>query len=93
MNKLNRFIIPETSTCIIKTIGEIHNGDEVIISSPLFSSTNFTSGPINTTETFSVIANLSPDEIIISDGNTLATLRCYDDDPFRMTVCKYIPSI
>lgn len=90
MNKLNEFTIPATSTCIIKTVGEIHDGDEVIISSPVFPSINYTYGPINTSETFSVIAHLASDETIVSNGNTRATLRCYDNDPFRMHVCKLI---
>lgn len=80
-------IIPQASTCIIKTVGELNSGDIVSVISPIFASADFQSGSIVTTETFDVPVYIENDDHkIVSDGNLEAALECQDNDVFNMRV-------
>lgn len=82
------FTVPHTSTCIIHTTGEIKDGDVITISSPVFASTNFTTGSINMRDRFDVVVRI-PSGIFINDkpdGECKATLVCDDNDVFNMYV-------
>lgn len=81
------FSIPHTSTCIIHTNGTIHDGDTIEISSPVFSSINFSTGAMNMSERFNVpIRILNESRSIENDGNITGTLVCDDNDVFGMYV-------
>ena len=81
------FSIPHTSTCIIHTKGIINDGDTIEISSPVFSSINFSTGAMNMSECFNVpIKILNGSKSIESDGSITGTLVCDDDDVFGMYV-------
>lgn len=91
MYQNNEFNIPHTSTCIINTKGKLVDGDIVEITSPIFSSTNYSSGAINLTESFNVPIKINnTNGYIISDGNTKATLVCDDNDIFNMYVKEFM---
>lgn len=85
------YTIPYKSTCVLY-IGndEIHNGDLVTITSPIFASIDFISKSINTSDRFKVPIRLNSDEVIAIkkiDNNTMtAYLYCNDSDPFNMHV-------
>ena len=87
-NRRLQISIPHTSTCIVRTIGTIHDGDIVTVVSPVFASTDFQSGSIKMTETFDVpIRILNVDRKIEgSSGSFQATLVCDDNDVFNMYV-------
>lgn len=77
--------IPHTSTCIIHTKGIIKDGSMVSITSPIFSSTNFTSRSINMSDRFDVPIHISNNEGYIINDNTLeGTLVCNDNDIFNI---------
>ena len=81
--------VPHTSTCIIKTKKErIYDGDVVEVVSPVFSSVDFQSGSIMTTETFQVPIHIFTDERMIQNpnGDYKATLVCDDNDIFHIYV-------
>lgn len=79
--------IPQSSTCIIKTVGELKDGDIVSVISPVFASADFQSGSIVTTETFDVPVYINNDEHkIVSDGNLEGLLESQDNDVFDMRV-------
>jgi len=81
------FSIPHTSTCIIHTTGTIHDGDTIEISSPVFSSINFSTGAMNMSERFNVpIRILNESRSIENDGIITGTLVCDDNDVFGMYV-------
>lgn len=80
--------IPYKSTCILHTTGTIHNGDMVTITSPIFSSIDFLSKSINTSDRFEIPIHLNSDEIIINEDEKIknALLFCNDNDPITMHV-------
>lgn len=83
--------VPHTSKCIIHTTGTIRDGDLISITSPVFSSINYASGAINTTESFFAVARIlipNTDSVINDrpDGSFTGTLVCDDDDIFNMYV-------
>lgn len=84
------FTIPHTSTCIIHTKGKIKDGDTITITSPVFASTNFTTGSINMSDRFDVVIRVSSSEKIFvndeNDGECKGTLVCDDNDVFQMYV-------
>ena len=81
--------VPHTSTCIIHTKGDICDGDLISITSPIFTSINYVSGAINTSETFNVKVRIMSKSTVTNDkpdGSFLGTLVCDDDDPTSMYV-------
>ena len=82
--------VPHTSKCIIHTTGTIRDGDMISVTSPVFSSINYTSGAINTTEAFNVTVRVFTESKIfnnsLKDGECFGTLVCDDDDIFNMYV-------
>ena len=80
------FIIPHTSSCIVKTKGVINDGDEVSVSSVIFASTKFVARAVDIGDTFNVTARVLADGPVTSDGNLSATLVCDDNDVFNMYV-------
>lgn len=82
------FTIPHTSTCVIHTLGKISDGDTVTVTSPVFSSTNFTSKAINMSDRFDVpVKVMNNTGYIINESDGLnATLVCDDNDVFNMYV-------
>jgi hypothetical protein len=83
------FHVPHTSTCIIHTIGDIRDGDSISITSPIFSSINYVSGAINTSETFIVPVRIMSKQTITNDkpdGSFTGILVCDDDDTTSMYV-------
>ena len=87
-NRNDKFVVPHTSTCIIHTKGIINDGDIITVTSPVFSSTNFTTKSINLSDRFDVIAKVSSKTFDIDkdDGKCTGTLVCDDNDVFRMYV-------
>lgn len=79
-------VIPHTSSCTIRTKGEIKDGDQVIVSSVIFSSTEYSSRAVNIGDTFTVTARVLSRETVTSDGNLEAILVCDDNDVFNMYV-------
>ena len=82
--------VPHTSKCIIHTTGTIRDGDMISVTSPVFSSINYTSGAINIAENFTVAVHVFTEskEFInnLPDGECYGTLVCDDDDVFNMYV-------
>lgn len=81
--------VPHTSQCIVHTTGTICDGDMISVTSPVFSSINFISGAINTTESFNVTARVTNESGVVNDkpdGSFYGTLVCDDDDVFNMYV-------
>lgn len=87
-NRNDMFAIPHTSTCIIHTKGDINDGDIITVTSPVFSSTNFTTKSINLSDRFSAIARVSPKGFSNDkpDGECKGILVCDDNDVFQMYV-------
>ena len=83
-NRVSKFTVPHTSTCIIRTVGTINDGDTIEVSSPVFPSFDLTTNALNSTTVFSVKTRLV--NTIISDGNTEAILVCDDNDTVNMYV-------
>lgn len=89
-NRQLKISIPHTSTCIIRTSGDVQDGDTITIVSPIFSSTDFQSGSIKMTETFNVPIRIFNEEKRLSlSGNEQGTLVCDDNDIFNMYVKVY----
>lgn len=84
------FTIPHTSTCIIHDTGEIHDGDTITITSPVFASTNFTTRSVNMSDRFDVTVRVTdPSKVFVNnkaDGECKGTLVCDDNDVFHMYV-------
>lgn len=81
--------VPHTSRCIIHTTGTIRDGDTISVTSPVFTSINFISGAIVTSESFNVTARVANEDGIVNnkaDGSFFGTLVCDDDDVFNMYV-------
>ena len=87
-NRNDKFVVPHTSTCIIHTKGIINDGDIITVTSPVFSSTKFTTKSINLSDRFDVIAKVSSKTFVNDkdDGKCTGTLVCDDNDVFRMYV-------
>ena len=81
----NAYDIPRSSTCIIHTTGVIRDGDTIEVTSPVFSSIDFTSGEINMSERFMVRAKVATITHEI-EGCAEGTLVCFDNDVFSMYV-------
>ena len=78
------------------TTGTICDGDTVTVTSPIFSSIDFTSGCFNVTSTFEVPIKIQNDDkqIVIdhnaySVGGYPSTLVCDDNDIFNMYVREF----
>lgn len=82
----DEFVIPHTSSCTIRTQGEIKDGDQILITSAIFSSTEYSSRAVNISDTFTVTARVLSGNTISSDGNLKAVLVCDDNDIFNMYV-------
>jgi hypothetical protein len=78
-----RYEIPHTSKCHIISVGTFHDGDVVSITSPIFSSIDFTSKQFNLTESFYVVLK---GECVVPAGGLDATLVSDDNDIFNMYV-------
>lgn len=84
--------VPHTSKCIIHTTGTISDGDMISITSPVFTSINFVSGAINTSESFNVVARvINPSGQVTlnatsNDNPNTGILVCDDDDIYNMYV-------
>ena len=79
--------VPISSSCVIKTKGILRDGDTIAVSSPIFSSVDSSAGSINTSETFDVKLKLqSTDAIDNTNGDTIGTLICTDNDLFNLYV-------
>ena len=84
--------VPHTSKCIVHTTGTIRDGDTISVTSPVFSSINYKSGAINTSEAFNVTARVTNVNVVINnkpDGEFFGTLVCDDDDIYNMYVRIY----
>lgn len=80
-----KFHIPQTSTCHIISQGIFSNGDYINITSPVFSSIDFTSNQFQLSTGLSV--RLETDhEIEVGEDGIDATLVCFDNDIFNMYV-------
>lgn len=85
----DNFQIPHTSTCVIHTIGDIHDGDTITITSPIFTSTNYKSKAINMSDRFEVLVKLTGSKSVVhnnSEDTLYGTLVCNDNDVFNMFV-------
>lgn len=82
----DEFVIPHTSSCIIRTQGEIKDGDLVEVLSVIFSSTEYSSRAVNIVNTLYVTARVLSGESVMSDGDLVGTLVCDDNDVFSMYV-------
>lgn len=81
------FIIPHTSSCIVKTKGRIKDGDLVSVSSVIFASVKYSARAVDIGDTFDVTARvLAEGAETWSDGNMIGTLVCDDNDVFNMYV-------
>ena len=80
--------IPHTSTCTIKSSGIISDGDMIEITSPLFSSINFTSDNTNLSDTLNVKVKLETHDGTNTEvyKDMEATLVCDDGDVNNMYV-------
>lgn len=79
--------VPISSSCIIKTKGIIRDGDIVSVTSPLFASVDYSSGAINTSETFQVVFSTPKSEgVNNATGDMIGTLICTDNDLFNLYV-------
>lgn len=79
------YSVPITSACLIHSTGQFRNGDTITVSSPVFSSFNYKSGAINTSEQFEVPLRLYGDTIVLTNGMK-GTLHCNDSDIFNLYV-------
>jgi hypothetical protein len=83
--------VPISSSCIIKTKGILRDGDIISVTSPLFSSVDYSSGAINTSETFDVKFSTSKSEGVNNEhGDMIGTLICTDNDLFNLYVRETI---
>lgn len=82
--------VPLTSKCLIHTTGNVRDGANVSVTSPVFASINYTTGAINTSDRFDVPIRFTTqnegNESIFLDGETYGTLHCEDNDTFNMYV-------
>lgn len=79
------FIVPQTSTCVIHTLGTINDGDTIEVTSPVFASTSFSSRAVNMSDRFNVTARVTSGSVI-NNGDLKGTLVCDDNDVFNMYV-------
>ena len=80
------YSIPFTSDCVIQSSKEVNDGDMITIIASLFSSVDFKSGAVKTSETLEVpirICDGKPKRVSIGQS---ATLNCSDDDIANMYV-------
>ena len=83
--------VPISSSCIIKTKGILRDGDVISVTSPLFASVDYSSGAINTSETFDVkFTTSNPDGVNNEHGDLVGTLICTDNDLFNLYVRESI---
>ncbi len=91
-NRQMSFKIPHTSTCILRTWPNrdgIHDGDRIMVESPIFNSISYNEGPISNHQAFYVTARvMNAEKIFYFDSTKLtrATLVCDDNDIFNMYV-------
>lgn len=79
--------VPVSSSVIIKTKGIIRDGDLISVTSPLFSSIDYSSGGLNTSETFEAKFRTSNTDGFDNDsGDMIGTLVCTDNDLFNLYV-------
>lgn len=90
-NRMDEFVVPHTSTCMIKTKGVINDGDMITVVSPSFASYDMITGIRITSETFNVpIKIMNESKQITSDGiNTKGTLVSNDNDTLNMYVVAH----
>ena len=81
-----QYNIPHTSTCHITTEGTIENGSMVTVTSPIFSSIDFTSNQFYLSSGLEVKLQSKQGSIVVPEGGMNATLVCDDDDIFNMYV-------
>lgn len=80
-----QYNIPHTSTCHISE-GTYHNGDMVTITSPIFSSIDFTSNQFYLSSGLEVRLQLQQESMVVPEGGMDVTLVCDDNDVFNMYV-------
>jgi hypothetical protein len=80
-----QYKIPHTSTCHITTEGTINVGDHINVTSPIFSSIDFTSNQFYLSSGFDVVFK-GTSSITSPIGGLDATLVCDDQDVFNMYV-------
>lgn len=84
-------IIPRSSKCYILNRGLIKNGDVISVTSPIFSSINYSSRAINLSESIDVRFSTSNENgIEIKDDNNEAYLNSKDQDVSNMYVTMEI---
>lgn len=81
----NEFHIPHTSKCNIKTTGNVVDGGQVTITSPVFSSIDYNSKSLTLSSEFDVPIRLNEESVELT-GNENAVLVCDDNDVFGMYV-------
>lgn len=79
------FNIPHTSKCHIISQGTFSDGDMISVTSPVFSSIDFTSNQFQMSSGLSVKLKTNKDITIDEDGLD-AILVCDDNDVFAMYV-------
>lgn len=85
---LRKVLIPVSSKCIIKTRGLVKNGDVISVTSPMFSSINYSSRAVVLDESFDVV--FRSDDIEITDNNCEAFLNSDDQDVNNLYVTMTI---
>ena len=81
-----QYNIPQTSTCHIITEGTIENGSMITITSPIFSSIDFTSNQFYLSSGLEVKLQSKQESIVVPEGGMDAILVCDDHDIFNMYV-------
>jgi len=77
--------IPHTSVCRIKSEGTFEDGDMVTVTSPIFSSIDFTSNQFQLSSGFEALLRITNPVTIPSCGMD-GILVCDDNDVFNMYV-------
>jgi hypothetical protein len=79
--ELRKVLIPVSSKCFIVDRGIIKDGDVISVTSPIFSSINYSSKAIMLDESFkAVFRTNNPNGIEITDDNNEAYLNSEDQD-------------
>ena len=83
----DEYNVPRKSACIIHTDKEdVYSGEYISVSATVFSSVDFASGAVKTSETFEVPIRLyDGNPVTVFDGQS-AILNCTDNDIFNMYV-------
>lgn len=80
-----QYDIPHTSICHISE-GTYHNGDTITVTSPVFSSIDFTSNQFFLSSGFEVQFRSQQESVTVPEDGMDVTLVCDDQDVFNMYV-------